>query len=398
MAFGKDQSAVGNMNLRQQMRQGTKRAPRSSGGGGGGALYRDQYRPPSDGTSDIIRIFAGSYPTPQVDFDNKDYFYNEDGSVVTVNMPYFKYIDYYFHPRSRQIVGSEGPLGGFKGKGNACLAADWYWYEWRERNRTGNKKSPNTLRRTDKCAVSVLVHAPFYHVPQEDKDGTVRMNENTKTPYMEWRKGSLRENDALAAGGYEKKFGHVMHWSLGYGHWETLLSYANGLSSNCRTCHAQNTIQEMALVCRHCGEAIVEFDSTTLSEPELIKIREEPVHCRQCNQSSYLNNIIQCTNCNQGEEATLFDFDLEVKQVKSSEEGKGSALQVLKALGPRPLDDRFKDDLRKGLDLAKIFTPFSEDAQLKILGRVPEEPTEGQGQEQQQSGRQPVTGGSRSYV
>lgn len=397
MSFGKDEATMptgGGMSIRQQLRHGGKRAPRT-GGGGGGLLYRDQYRPPSDGTSDIVRIIPGSYAIPLIDYENKDFVYSESGSVVTANFPYWQYTEYYYHPRKRTLIGSEGPLGDFKGKGNPCLAADWFWWEWRERQRTGNKKSPNTLRRTNRNAVSVLVEAPFYKVPQIDKDGKVVMNENTKQPYMEWRKGSKRGNDEYALGKYEKKNGHVMHWSLAHGQWNTLTTYANGLASSCRSCQTQDSIRELALVCRGCGEAIVEFDSTSLTDAELNKIRDEAVKCRVCSHVGYLDNIIECQNCSHGEEATLFDFDLEVLQVKSSDEDKAAVLQIRKSIGPRPLDASYKDDQRKPLDLPKIFTPFSMDAQEKILGPVPKDDQnldEGDGVQ-----RQPVTGGSRNY-
>lgn len=398
MSFGKDETSMpsgGGMSVRQQLRHGAKRAPRGSGGGGG-LLYRDQYRPPSDGTSDIVRIIPGSYPLPQIDYENKDFVYNEAGSVVTANFPYWKYTEYYFAPRKRTIIGSEGPLGGFKGKGNPSLVSDWFWWEYNERQRTGNKKSPNTLRRTERNAVSVLVQAPFYKVPQTGKDGKVQMNEKTNQPYMEWKKGSKRGNDEYALGKYEKKNGHVMHWSLAFGQWNVMLAYANGLASSCRSCNTQDSIRELALVCRGCGEAIVEFDSTSLTDAELNKIRDEPVKCRTCGHTGYLDNIIECNNCPHGDEATLFDFDLEVLQVKSSEEDKAAQLQIRKAIGPRPLDASFKDDLRKPLDLPKIFTPFSMEAQEKILGPLPradQSLDEGDGVQ-----RQPVTGGHRDYA
>lgn len=381
------------MNLRQQMRQGTKRPPRTGGGGGGGgALYRDQYYPPKDSTHDIVRIIPGAYAMPQIDYENKDYFRNPDNSIVTVTYPYYKYNSYYFAPRKQTIIGSEGPLGGFKGKGEPSLVSDWYWWEWAERNRTGDKEHPNTLRRSDMCAVSVLVQAPFYKVPQTDKDGKVRMDEKKKQPYMMWAKGSTRGNDQYALGGYERKDGHVMHWSLGYNQWNTLTEYANSLATSCRSCHGQDTIRELALVCRACGEPVVEIDTTTLSDAELNKIRDEQVKCHHCQVSGFLDNVIQCTNCAHAEEATLFDFDLEVTQVKASDGGKGFNLVIRKAIGPRDISPMYKDDERKSLDLTKIFAPFSMEQQLKILGPLPVK-EEDNGEQT----RQPVNNGTRGY-
>jgi len=392
-AFGKDRAAVAGMNLRQQLRQGTKRAPKGTGGGGGGALFRDQYYPPNDGTADIVRLLPGSFPAPRVDFDAKDYVRDADNNVVVDSLPYIKYIEYFLIQRKFSFVGSEGPLGGFKGKGEPSLASEWYWHEWNERKNNGTD-SPQSLRRSEKCAMSVLVQAPFYHVPQVDKDGKIRINEKTKQPYMVWKKGAVRGNDELAAGGYEKKNGHVMHWSYNFNHWNTLTSYANGLACHCRSCNAQDSIRELALVCRSCGECVVDFQETTLSEAELNKIRDEEVKCHQCGFHGFLENMIKCENCAHGEEATLFDFDLEVTQVKASDGGKGYNLMIRKAIGPRPINGVYGESERKGLDLPKIYSPASMEQQLKLLGPLPT----ADGQQQGGATRQPVNNGSRSYT
>ncbi len=396
MAFGKDPSGAQAMSPRQQLKYGTNRAPRTGGGGGGGALYRDAYRAPDDGTTDLVRIIPGAYLTPLVDFDAKDYVYDENNQIVQTQLPYFKYINYYFAPRKYTIIGSEGPLGEFKGKGEPCLAADWFWYEWRMRGRTSPpSKSPNTLNRTEKFAITTLVQAPFYKVPQM-KNGVIQMNETTKQPYMEWAKGSTRGNDEYAAGNYDKKDGHLMHWSMNFMHWNTMRTYANSLACHCRSCGTHDSIRELALVCRSCGEGVVEFATTTLSDSDLIKVREDKVLCPQCKFNGFLDNIIECENCNQGDEATLFDFDLEVSQVKSSENSKNSTLQITKAIGPRAIPAMYGPDLRKPLDLPKIFQPFSAEKQLSVLGQVPQDPAQEQGQGQGQQ-RTPDTGGTRNY-
>lgn len=401
MAFGKEPNSATAMSPRQQLKFGTNRAPRTGGSGGGGAMYRDAYRPPSDGTTDMVRIVPGNYLTPLVDYENKDYIYDEHGNIAQTSLPYYKYISYYYAPRKYSLIGSEGPLGEFKGKGAPCLAADWYWYEWRVRGRSSPPaKSPNSINRTDKFAVTALIQAPFYKVPQM-KNGVVQMNDTTKQPYMEWAKGSVRGNDEFAAGNYDKKDGHSMHWSMNFMHWNTLRTYANSLACHCRACNTRDSIRELALVCRNCGEGIVEFDTTSLSDADLVKVREDKVLCPVCKYNGFLDNIIQCDNCQHGEEATLFDFDLEVSQVKTSEESKNTTLQITKAVGPRAIDGRFVGTLRQPLDLPKIFQPFSMEKQRSVLGELPADAAEPQGQEQQQEQQQeertPVTGGTRQY-
>jgi hypothetical protein len=396
MAFGKK---VGNMNLRQQMKRGSKRPPRGGGGGGGGAPYFvNKYQPPDAGAADVIRVIPGVYPTPRVDFDTKDYVRDDAGNIIMDPYSYMKYIEYFHGTRNRSCIGSEGPLGQFKGKGDPCVAKDWYWWEWRERQRTGNKQHPKSMSQREKFAFTVLVQAPFYKVPRVDKEGKLVINENTKEPYYDWLKGSKRANDEYAQAGYERKEGHLQHWSMGSAHWNTLTDYTDSLAKHCRSCSSHDSIEEVALVCQHCGEAVVEMDTTSLSDEDLEKIRSEEAKCPNCNIIDYLEDMIRCNNCGEGEQATLFDFDLSVKRVKTAgAEGNQTTLQILSAVGPRPIDAIYGDDLRKPLPLDKIFAPTPIAKQIELFGAVPDD-----GEEQPQADpnagqRQPSTRGARSY-
>ncbi len=400
MAFGKDRAAIGKMNLRQEMKRGTKRAPKSSGGGGGAPYFVNKYQPPDSGASDIIRVIPGSYPTPRVDLDAKDYVRDKNGNIVVDNFSYIKYVEYYHAVKNRSCIGSEGPLGEFKGKGQPCVAADWYWYEWRLR-KANNSEKPNAMARREKFAFTVLVQAPFYKVPRTDRQtGQLIMNQVTNEPYYDWLKGSKRGNDEYASAGYERKEGHLQHWSLGYGHWSSLTEYTDSLARHCRACSTQDSIEQVALICQHCGDAIVEFDSTSLTDEELEKVRNEPTACSSCGVVDYLEDMIRCNSCGHGEQATLFDFDIEVKRVKTAgAEGNQTTLQFLRAIGPRQIDKVYGDDLRKPLPLDKIFAPTPIDRQIELFGNVPEDPqANGQGSGGGGgSGRQPSTKGARSY-
>lgn len=399
MAYGKDRGRVGNMNLRQQLKRGTKRAPRGGGGKGGAPYFVNKYQPPDSGSADIIRVIPGAFDTPRVDYDNKDFFRDENGDPVIDKLPYIKYIEYYHATKNRSCIGSEGPLGEFKGKGERCVAQDWYWYEWRLR-KANNSEKPNAMARREKFAFTVLVQAPFFKVPRIDKDsGNPVINQNTNEPYYDWLKGSKRSNDEYALAGYERKDGHLQHWSLGFSHWNTLTEYTDSLARHCRSCNAQDSIRQLALVCQHCGEPIVEFDSTSLSDEDLEKVRNEPTACPHCGVVDYLEDVIECENCSHGEQATLFDFDLEVKRVKTAgDTGNQTTLQILRAIGPRPIDPMYGDDLRKPLPLDKIFAPTPVEKQIELFGNVPADTQQQQGgQSGQGSGRQPSTKGARSY-
>lgn len=374
MAFNKDRSRVAGMNLRQQMKRGAKRA-KGGGGGGGAPFYVNKYVPPDTGTPDVIRLIPSEIVTPRIDFDAKDFMVDADGNQVTDVLPYFKWIEYYHATYEKSCVGSEGPLGDFKNKGDPCLAADHFWWQWRERQRTG-EKTPNAMSRREKFAITVLVEAPFYKVPRTDKQsGAVIYKEGTQEPYYDWKKGSKRGQDEYALAGYERKEGHRQHWSLGTGHWLTLCEYGDSLGVHCRSCGTRDCIEEIALICQGCGDAVVEMASTSLSDEELQRMRDEEVRCPHCRHVGYLTDMIACTNCNHGERATLFDFDLEVKRVKTTtkEGGNQTNLQILSAKGPKPIDAVYGEDMRKPLDLPKIFSPTSIEKQRELFGDVPEE-------------------------
>jgi len=372
MAFGK--AKVNNMNLRQSMRRGTKRGSSGGGGGRSAPFYVNKYQPPVKGPADIIRLIPGQFPTQRIDHDNKDFARSPDGEPVVDNLPYYKYISYFHATKQKSLIGSEGPLGEFKGKAAPCIAADWFWWEWRQRQASGNKDHPKSISRSEKFALTVLVQAPFYQVPQVDKNtGAVRVNENTKEPYYDLKQGSVRGNDEYAAAGYKKKDGHRQHWSLSYGHWQVLNDFSDGLARHCRACGGHDCIEEVALLCQNCGEAIVIMAETSLSDEDLTRLRNEEVQCPNCKHMGYLEDAIQCTQCDHGEPATIFDFDLEVKRTPTanSENSQQTTLNILRAIGPRPIDSKYGEDLRKALNLPKIFTPTPLDVQRKMFGDPP---------------------------
>jgi len=382
MAFGKSKSGPGyvqtRMSLAQQMKRSSTRTQKS--GGGGGYYFRDKFVPVIHGKADIIRLIPGSYETPLIDEEAKDYVKDDDGNIVADVLPFYTYMSYFHGPRQRGCIGSEGPLGRFKGKGDPCIAADWFWYEWRMRNRN-RSKSPKSMNRSERWAFTVLVQAPFYKIPQVDAEGKTRRNPNSGDPYYEWARGSTRRNDEMASAGYESKDGHLMHWSLNFPQWRVLQEYQNELSKHCRTCGAQDSIEELALVCKNCSADVVIFSETSLDEEELATLRDEEVRCRACGHTGYLDVITRCTSCDHGDPATLFDVDLKVKLVETQATGNRGGtqkiLQIVGFLGPRPIPDVYGEDLRKSLPLDKIFAPDSLDKQEDLFGIPPSDDDDG---------------------
>lgn len=363
--------------MQQRMRRSTKRAP-GTGGGGGRNLptFVDRYIPPLDSAPDMIRILRGEYPEPVIDPDARDFAIDETGKPLVDIVPYYKYVEYFHGTKKRGCIGSEGPLGAYKGKGDPCIAADWYWYEWRERQRTGSK-NPNAMSRREKWALSVLVLAPFYKVPRTDQQGNLVVNPNTKEAYYDWAKGSRRANNEYEAAGYEKKQGHAMHMSLGYGQWNSLLEFQDTLGRHCRSCNTQDTIEEEAWLCRNCGEAVIEMATTRLEDAQIKEMTQDEVTCPHCRHHGFLEELIHCRNCSKGSRATLFDFDLEIQRVKvGSGDSKNTQLQITRAIGPKPIDATYPEEVRRPLDLVARFAPTPLDKQRELFGTPPSDEEE----------------------
>lgn len=377
------------MNPRQQMKRSAQKPKRT--GGGGGAYYANKYQPPLQGT-DLIRIVPADCAEMLVDYDAQDFFRDDKGQPVSVPSAFLKYTYYYHGTKKRSAIGSEGPLGAFKGKGDPCIAADWYWWEWRQRQANGSKK-PNAMSRGDRWAFSVIVLHPFFKVPSTDKDGNLRVNPATKEPYYEWVKGHRdeRRNKEFEAEGYERKFGHRQHWSVGYGHYNTILDQVDECQRSCRSCGTQDSIRELAWVCGECGEAVIDMEETSLDEEGIAKLTMNECKCPHCGHVGYLEDVIECTACDHAERAQLYDYDFEVKRIANSDGGNQTTLNFVRAHGPRPIGKEVSEDLRKPLDLTAIFAPTPLDKQLEFFGPVPSDDDDSTVE------RNPVNRGTKSY-
>ena len=371
MAFDKK------VNPRLTMRQRANRATpkRKRGGRGHAPYFVNSYKPPTKGY-DLIRLLPGEYAIPLVDQENECMLVDEEGNQMYEVLEYFPYVRYYHGAKKRSAIGSEGPLGQFKGQGDDCPAAEWYWWEWRERKANGTNK-PNAMSKQDMNAFSVLVMGTFYKVPDTDRDGNIRVNPKTREPYYTWEKASKRGNSKYDAKGYEKKQGHVMHWSVGWGHHNYLLESNRSLGEHCVNCGGRDCIQDLAWVCRNCGEAVIEMDTTTLDEEDIDKMTSEECTCPHCQHTGYLEDVYECSNCNSAKRASLFDFDLKVQRVEASDGGNQTALSIIEAIGPKPIDKVYGEEMRKGLELDKIFAPTEVERQIELFGRPPKEDEEG---------------------
>lgn len=374
MAYGKSREYLKANNFEQQAKRSLVKPKRESRGA---PSFINAFKP-SIHKIDKIRLLPGQYPTKSVDPEAGDFIYDEAGQIIIDHLPYITFTEHFHGGRRKFATCSAGPLGNFKGKGDRCIGCEWFWHEWRVRKDTGEDR-PKSMSKRDMWAFSVLVQSPFHKVEDTDQDGQPRMNPNTNTPYYHWVMCEER-GCKMCAAGKETKQGHVQHWPLGRDHFNTLIDYSRTLSSHCRLCGSQESIAELAWVCgyENCGDAVIDMSTTSLSNEQIAQMTSEPIMCPTCRRITFLTCMFDCSVCssrgNRGERATLFDVDLKIKRVEDpSGESNKTTLSIIAALGPKPIDSIYGEDLRKPLDLPRIYSPTSLERQASLFDIPPSE-------------------------
>lgn len=375
MAFGKDPSQMGNIaGFRGQAQNYEKTRARNAGGGGSKPTWLDAFKP-STTEPDEIRILRGVYEV-EVGL--------QDGSIQTQVLPYMPYTEHFHGGLRKGSVCSAGPLAAFKDKRDPCRGCDIFWAE-KSANR-GNKKG-GAMSKRDMYSFSILHYAPYALVEQVGTDMQVR-TDNEGKPYMNWTRILPHEVHSPKFQGRERRDAQVLHWDIGYGHWNTLLEYDKEIGKSCVSCGGRDSIKCEAWVCQHCGEALIEMDSTTHTTKEIEDLTSGDVRCAHCQEVGRLNEIISCTSCGSARRADIFDVDMRVKRVADPKGGNQTTLMIPGWSNPRGIDQRFAD-FAKPMDLKKIFTPTPMEKQEELYGAgsSPSAPT---------GGRQPVTVGQHS--
>jgi len=113
------------------------------------------------------------------------------------------------------------------------------------------------------------------------------------------------------------------------------------------------------------------METTTLDEDEIDKMTYESCVCPHCSHKGYLEDIYECENCGDATRGTLFDFDLKVQRVEASDGGSQTTLSIVEAIGPKPIDKVYGEDMRRGLELDKIFAPTDVERQIDLFGQPP---------------------------
>jgi predicted RNA-binding Zn-ribbon protein involved in translation (DUF1610 family) len=364
-SFGKDPAnlpSTGNFGHDARFNEANK--PRPQGGGGGKPTWIDNFKP-STAEADVVRVLKGQY---EVDVAVGD---NNTVQVVKKTLTYYPWTEHFHGGLRKGCTCSAGPLAMFKDKRQPCRACDIFWA-----NKSKGKKNP--MSRREMYSFSVLHYAPYTLMEQVDKDGKIRCNDEGE-PYMNWVRRTKFEVQQDQAGGREVRDAHLLHWDIGYGHWGTLLEYDKEFGKSCRSCGGRDTIQMEAWTCPHCGEALIEPNST-YTQAEIDEITNKEVRCAHCQQVGRLTEYVSCTNCANGRRADIFDVDMGVKRVADAKGGNQTTLMVTSWSNPRPIDARFTE-LAKPLNLSKVFVPTPMEVQEELFGAGAPNP----------GARQPVT-------
>lgn len=366
MSFGKDPSKLqktGSFRQRATTFNNNKQASRK-GGGSNTPYFVNQYKPSLD-ELDTVRLIEGSYDIPQP---------NEKGDLVEINLPFFPYAEHFDGREMKGSICSAGPFAKSKGKSDPCRGCDLYW--------AGMEPGPDGKRRAGRYSrremqvFTVLDYGEYHKTPQVDrKSGQVKVNEQTGEAYYNWTKCTGRGCDGCQAGN-EKKSGERRNWPMGWGHYQTLLSCDKDIGKSCSNCGGVDSVEAVHWACRACGEGVVDMANTTMKQKDIDNITDKPFHCT-CGSVEMLEEVIECKQCTPAggtaKRATIFDVDISVKRIASSDGGNQTTLNITKWSAPRPIDPRFKE-LAQPLDLPKIFAPTSMELQTQLFGAAERQP------------------------
>ncbi len=372
MAFGKDKNLLDKVdafraprpqNLQQRHAQRTQARFTGGGGGGGGRPHWVGKWEPTLIGEDKIRCVAGDYTNKLViEVDKGQY-----ELITREHDPDFCYVEHFDGVKRKSAICSAGPWANFKDKRDPCRGCDERWGNRTLDPQSGKRKFRVSFR--SMTALTIFHYAPYAKVPQEDADGHVKTNPDTNEAYMEWRVVLPHERRQFEQ--YEQRDGMLQHWPMGDAHYNVLLDYNKTVAQGCLNCMTKKAISTLAWICTPCGEAIIDFDSSTLPPDEVQKIVTNPVTCPHCHAREYPSEVISCRNCTPAggapRQATIFDVDMYVHRVKSANPDDNGTVLAITDYDLVGIDPRYADII-KPKPLEKIYAPYSMEKQIEIWG------------------------------
>lgn len=369
MAYGKDQSVLaGTGSFRQRAGQySANKNEQRSKARGAAPYFVGQFKPPLDDSA-TIRLLEGHYQVEEAKAAGKDEKGQTIWTVEKVDLPFFPFTEHFDGRNEKSALCSAGPLAMDKNKRQPCHGCDIHW-STREAGADGKKKS-DRMSRADKYAWSLIDYGRYHKMPQIDRQtGQIRRADDG-TPYTNWVPCIGTGCDGCK-GNVETTQGQTRHWSMGWAHYQTILSTDAEIGKSCANCCGVETIQGRAWLCPQCGEAAIDLQSTSLKKDEVSAVTDRVFHCN-CGYNGFLQELIECRQCTpaggRARRATLFDVDMQVKRVETgSGSAKQTTLSVVRFSAPRPIDKSF-EALAKAMPLEKIYVPTPLDTQANLFG------------------------------
>jgi hypothetical protein len=357
--FGKSTAHLANVpSFRAQAAGYQPNAPRRAGGSGGGGVphFIGEFKPSKD-EADKVRLIAGAYDVLMVDPNTEE--------VKTVTLPYWPTVEHRSQKTNRTAFCAAGPWRGRKGKSEPCLGCDVFWGEY---NDFGKGDQGKTVNARALNVFTLIDYGLYFEIDSLDGSGRPRMNQQTNQPWTQWVKSTGRgdPNERIAR---NRKNGHVVHWALGKTHLEQLLAYEAETNKSCKNCGGQDTIQVLAYLCPHCSETVVDMGNTRMAKQDIDAMTLQATACPHCKNIGYMQPYLECTECTDAKQASLFDVDLKIRRVMTVGDGgrEKSTLTMMGMSKPRPIDASLLD-IAKPKPVDKIYGPTPFAKQQELLG------------------------------
>lgn len=367
-AFGKDPSKLNNVTAwrqqAEQFRQKRDAGRRQSFNRRPPPIWVGKYQPTTTAPPDLGRLLAGQYEVEVAVPDGKD-----DYRVERIVLPYYPWVEHFDGVLERGTICSGGPLAFLKDRRQPCRGCDIYWETRVPDPKTGRMKRGRMGRR-EMNTFSWLHHMTYAKAPVIDsRTGQVKTKENGEQ-ILAWTK--VEPHLRLQYSQFEQKPAHVLHWSLGSAHWETLWNTDKLIGMSCTTCGQKDAIQTTGWVCNDCGHPLIDMATTTYPMAEIDKLTSKDMTCGHCGYTGRPYEMFACLNCSPlnrtPTRATVFDVDMSVMRVLTSGDGGNqTALQIPSWSEPRPIDPQLQE-IAKPLPLDRIFAPTPYEEQVEIFG------------------------------
>jgi len=368
MAFNKDPQGLvgipafgGSLQQRQSMMQKNRPAR-----GARGRRFSDEIKPPMAPQIMTGRIIPGAYATT--------FAYGKDAALMTQQFEWWQFVEHFDGRTNKSCICSAGPFREYKGRRDPCTGCDLFFLP-SEKGADGKKNKRMSARQ---MYVFSFLDFQNYHKVISMEDGRPRTGNNGEA-FFDWVpcEGRTCPHCHTAK---ETVSGRVRPWVMGETHFSALVhGYGGFIGKSCAACGGRDTIQSLAWLCPHCGDAIIDMATTRFSDAEISKMVLDVMRCPNpsCAQLAIPNEIIKCGACPNGQRSTIFDVDINASR-QGTGEGSQTALTISTWSNPQRIDPRFAA-IAKALPLDKMYLPTPVEEQNKKFGMTAEGPVQNQG-------------------